>query len=36
MKKNILFVAIVASTFLTSCAVYKSKTSKTIDIYGAG
>lgn len=36
MKKNILLIIIVATTFLTSCAVYKSKTSKTIDIYGAG
>ena len=36
MKNNILLVAILVTTLLTSCAVYKSKTSKTIDIYGSG
>ncbi|MFA5782846.1 MAG: hypothetical protein WC868_11330 [Bacteroidales bacterium] len=36
MKKQILFLTIVTSTFLTSCTVLKTSTSKTMDIYGAG
>jgi hypothetical protein len=36
MKKQSLFFVVLALVSLTSCTVFKTNTSKTMDIYGAG
>lgn len=36
MKTNFLFLVIFVASLLTSCSVYKARTSKTMDINGMG